>query len=51
MNLLITVLAISEFVAETSHNILLLHSIVNSIYMFVLTFENASLLLLYTTQI
>ena len=41
MNLLIGVLAISEFVAETSHNILLLHSIVNSIYMFVLTFENA----------
>ena len=41
MNLLISVLAISEFVAETSDNILLLHSIVNSIYMFVLTFENA----------
>ena len=27
--------------AETCHNILLLHSIVNSVYMFVLTFENA----------
>ena len=35
------VLAISEFVAETSHNILLLDSIVNSTYMFLLTFENA----------
>ena len=34
-------MAISEFVAETSHNILLLHSIVNSIYMLVLTVENA----------